>query len=323
MGGNTPRIATAFQPPPAFSGERQLHLSLRTIHPADEHLLLGGALEHGWQTLTGAPPAGWASAEPVNVPWSPRQLTELARTRARQSMPTWLVVVGAPDRTAIATLRVVRTRLGVEEHISMALGYPTGETIPADSLPEVAETLAADHNLATMITELRTARADLTMPAHHEPPPIPLSLTLGADAVADLGPDHARNALPDAAPLQLGPAARPALHYPLGTGDDPAAWQRLRELDDRLKSRSAKSDGTPFQRRGCRSPDVTWPSPSSRPRRVRQRKRKRKTHARQFLGSHPKPTSRRRIARRCRAAHQRGRAAHFAEAVRAHEARAR
>ncbi|WP_171117954.1 MULTISPECIES: DUF6177 family protein [unclassified Streptomyces] len=235
VGGNTPRIANAFQPPPAPSGERQLHLSLRTIHRTDEHLLLGGALGHAWQTLTGAPPAGWASAEPVNVPWSPRQLTELARTRARQSMPTWLVVVGAPDRAAIATLRVVRTRLGVEEHISMALGYTPGETIPVDSLPEVAETLAADHNLATMITELRTARADLTVPAHHEPPPIPLSLTLGADAVADLGTVHARNALPDAAPLQLGPAARPALHYPLGTGDDPAAWQRLRELDARLK----------------------------------------------------------------------------------------
>ncbi|MBG0854219.1 hypothetical protein I2W78_20865 [Streptomyces spinoverrucosus] len=239
-GDIAPGIAHAFQRPPAPSGERQLHLSLRTIHPADERLLLGGALEHTWQTLTGAPPAGWASAEPVNVPWSPRQLTELARTRARQSMPTWLVVIGAPDRPAIATLRIVRTRLGVEEHISMALGYTVGETVPADRLPEAAETLTTDHNVATMVTELRTAQADLTVPAHHEPPPIPLTLTLGPDALADLGTDHARNALPGAAPLQLGPATRPALHYSLGTGTDPTAWERLRQIDERLRGRSAK-----------------------------------------------------------------------------------
>lgn len=207
--GGGPRIADAFQPAPVVGGERQLLLSLRTIHPAGEGIRLGGAVDHAWQILTGSSPAGWATAEPVNVPWSQRQLTDLARTRARQAQPTWLVVAGAPDRPAIATMRIVHTRAGVEEHITLALGYTNGETPPMDSLPGLAEALATGHNLATMVTELRSARADLTVPAHFEPPPVPVSVTFGPDAVADLGIGHASAALPGVAPLQLGPAARP------------------------------------------------------------------------------------------------------------------
>ncbi|MER6548312.1 DUF6177 family protein [Streptomyces sp. NPDC001250] len=233
---NAPRIADAFQPPPAPSGEQQLLLSFRTIHPADEHLVLGGALEHTWQVLTGARPAGWSTAEPVNVPWSPRQLTDLARTRARHSQPTWLVAVGAPGRTAIATMRILHTPAGVEEHITLALGYAADEDPPTGSLLELAESLAAEHRLATMVTQLRAARADLTVPAHYEPPPVPLSLTLGPDAVADLGLDHARSALPGTAPLNLGPVRRPAVHYTIGDGTDATAWQRLTEINDHLKS---------------------------------------------------------------------------------------
>jgi hypothetical protein len=136
-------------------------------------------------------------------------------------------------------VRISHTQEGVEEHITLALGYAADEKPPIERLPRLAESLAARHNLATMISELRAARADPTTPAHYEPPPIPLSFTLGPDAVADLGISHARNALPDRAPTQLGPAARPALHYPLGDGTDPAAWQRLRHINEHLRRGSA------------------------------------------------------------------------------------
>ncbi|MFF4079275.1 DUF6177 family protein [Streptomyces sp. NPDC001777] len=226
--GDGPRLADAFRPRPEAEGERQLLLSIRTVHPADEHLLLGGALEEAWRTLTGAPPAGWSTAEPVNVPWSPRQLTDLARTRAQRSLPTWTVAVGAPDRPAIATTRTVRTGAGVEEHITLAVGHGAGSA--ADLLAELAEALSVRHNLATMIGQLRTARADLTVPAHHEPSPVPLTFTLGPDAVAELGKDHGAFT-----PARLGPATRPALHHTLGDGTDPAtAWQRLRQINDHL-----------------------------------------------------------------------------------------
>ncbi|MER6075139.1 DUF6177 family protein [Streptomyces sp. NPDC001817] len=232
---NGPRIADAFQPPLGKGGDRQLLLSIRTIHPAHEHVILGGALEDAWQTLTGSPPAGWGTAEPINVPWLPWQLTDLARNRARQSQPTWAVAVGTADRPAIAAFRITHTREGVEEHITLALGYAAGERVPIELLPQLAESLAARHNLATMISELRAARADLTTPAHYEPPAIPISLTLGPDTVAELGITHARNALPDHTPTQLGPATHPALHYPLGDGTDPTAWQRLRHINEHLE----------------------------------------------------------------------------------------
>ncbi|NUK19778.1 DUF6177 family protein, partial [Streptomyces lunaelactis] len=135
-------IADVFHSRPAAPDEQQLHLSIRTTHPAADDILLGGALEAAWQTLTGASPAGWSTAEPVNLPWSPRQLTELARTRAQRSAPTWLVAVGAPDSPAIATCRIIRTPAGVEEHITLAVGRTPDQPPPLDALPELAETLA-------------------------------------------------------------------------------------------------------------------------------------------------------------------------------------
>ncbi|MEH0633270.1 DUF6177 family protein [Streptomyces bottropensis] len=231
------QMAEAFNSPTgaAPEGERQMLLSIRTAHPATGDLLLGGALESAWEALTGALPAGWSTSEPVNLPWSRRQLTELARTRAQKSAPTWLIAVGAPDRPAIATLRIVRTPAGVEEHITLALGHTADEPPPLDSLPALAETLTTRHNLASMFTHLRSARADLTTPPHREGLPIPVSFTLGPDAVRAVGHELAESA-PRTRPARLGPAARPALHYALGDGSDAVAWQHLKQLNDHLQS---------------------------------------------------------------------------------------
>ncbi len=64
-------------------------------------------------------------------------------------------------------------------------------------LSELTEALVAKHHLATMISELRAARPVLTSPAHYELPPIPVSFSLGPDAVAEFGISRARNTLPD------------------------------------------------------------------------------------------------------------------------------
>ncbi|MFD9629393.1 DUF6177 family protein [Streptomyces violascens] len=224
-----PRIAPPFKRPQSDGGQ-QLVVSLRTMHPATDHLVLGGALECAWQMLTGSAPAGWSTAEPVNLPWSRAQLTALARDRARSSSPTWLVVVGAPECRAIATVRIAHTRAGVEEHITLTLGHTADQRLPPEALPKLAEALTDRHNLATMVTELRSARADLTAPAHHEPPSVPLSFTLGPDAVADLGLDRVRRALAELAPMQLGPASLPALHFTFGDGTTTSAWQRLHQV---------------------------------------------------------------------------------------------
>ncbi|MGW6023339.1 DUF6177 family protein [Streptomyces sp. NPDC055099] len=234
------RLAEAFKPapvsPPASdaTGERQLLLSLHTAHPADEDLLLGGALEAAWQTLTGAPPTGWSTAEPIALPWSPRQLTELARARAQRNVPTWLTIVGTPDRPAIATTRVTHTTAGIEEHTTLALGYATDEAPPLDAIAPLAETLATEHGLTSMLATLRSARRDLTVPPRFEAPPIPLSFTLGSSDVAEVGLTHAQHPPQPLRPSHLGSPARPALHYTLGDGTDPTSWTTLQQLTQHL-----------------------------------------------------------------------------------------
>ncbi|MFD5073213.1 DUF6177 family protein [Streptomyces sp. NPDC058371] len=228
----TASVAQAFTATPD-TGERRLILSLRTRHPADEDLVLGRALETTWHTLTGTPPVGWSTAEPVNLPWNTRQLTDFARARAPQ--PTWLIAVGHPDRPALATLRITRTPAGVEEDITLTLGYGKGETPPLDTIEPLAELLCAEHGLTSMLTSLRTARRDLTTPPHFETPPIPVSFTLGPEPVRDIGLDQALRPLRNLSPARLGPPSEPALHYPLGDGTDPHTWNTFQQLTQHLK----------------------------------------------------------------------------------------
>ncbi|MFF7387165.1 DUF6177 family protein [Streptomyces scabiei] len=224
---------------------RQLIVALRTVHRADEHLLLGGGLEAAWKALTGTAPAGWGTAEPVNLPWSPRQLTDLARERAPE--PSQLIVVGTPERPAMATVRVTRTTKGVEEDAVLTLGYAAGEDPPLDRIEALADTLVREHGLRTMLTSVRLARADLTTAPRLEGPPIPYAFTLGPDDVHTIGLDHARRPPVEVRARHLGPTSRPALHYPLGDGTDPGAWERLQQLTAHLKGDHSQP-ATPAQR---------------------------------------------------------------------------
>ncbi|MFD9630213.1 DUF6177 family protein [Streptomyces violascens] len=190
----TPCVAAPFTAPvgaPVPEGERQLVLSLRTVHPATADLVLGGALEAAWQHLTGAPPTGWGTAEPVNLPWSKRELTELARTRAQRGAPTFLITLGTPEQPAIATTQIVHTPAGIEEHTTLALGYKPDDTVPSDTaLSELAQHLTARHNLAVLFVTLRTARRDLTTTPHAEHPPTPLTPLSAPCSAADAASQH-------------------------------------------------------------------------------------------------------------------------------------
>lgn len=174
----------------ADTGERQLAISFRTVHPADDRLVLGGALESVWRELTGNPPAGWGTAEPANLPWSLRQLTDVAHDRS--PAPTWVVVVGSPDRPGLATVRISRTTGGVEEDVTLAFGYGAGEEPPVDALPRVAEILATRHHLQSMLIQLRKARRDLAVPPRFEGPGVPVAFVLGAEEVREMPGDRAR-----------------------------------------------------------------------------------------------------------------------------------
>lgn len=225
-------VATSYQEV-ANTGERQLAVSFRTVHPADDRLVLGGALESVWRELTGEAPAGWGTAEPANLPWSLRRLTDVAFERAPE--PTWIVVVGSPDRPGLATVRISRTKAGVEEDVTLAFGYGPDEEPPLDALPRAAEVLATRHHLQSMLVQLRKARRDLAVPPRFEGPGVPLAFVLGAEEVREMPGDRARRTPLSEPPVQLGPRSRPALYYPLpGDPSDLSGWQdfeRLMRLD--------------------------------------------------------------------------------------------
>ncbi|MFJ4555929.1 DUF6177 family protein [Streptomyces massasporeus] len=221
------KVAGAFAPIPD-TGDRQLILTLRTRHAADEKLVLGQALENVFRHLTGAPPAGWSTAEPVNLPWSTRELTDLARARAPR--PTWLVAVGSPDRPALATVHVLRTPAGVEEDITLALGYGSDEAPPLGAIEELATALDTEHGLVSLLTTIRAARRDLTVPPAMEAPPVPVAFTLGGDEAEVIGRARAGHPPPGLMPTHLGLGGKPALHYPLSDGTDPEAWSTFQRL---------------------------------------------------------------------------------------------
>ncbi|MEU9848814.1 DUF6177 family protein [Streptomyces sp. NPDC047985] len=226
-------VAAAFQEV-AATGGRQLTLTYRAVHPADERLVLGGGLEAVWRELTGEPPAGWGTAEPANLPWSPRRLTDVAYERAPGS--TWFVVVGSPDRPGSATVRVRRTEAGVEEEVTLAFGYGADEEPPVDAVPRAAEVLATRHRLQSMLVQIRRARRDLAVPPCFEGPGAPLAFVLGAEEVRAMPGDRARRTPLSQAPVELGPKTRAALYYPLpGDPSDLSAWKDFELLVRHLK----------------------------------------------------------------------------------------
>lgn len=216
------------------TGDRQLGLTFRMVHPADERLVLGGGLETVWRELAGEPPAGWGTSEPANLPWSPARLTDVAHERAPE--PTWFVVVGNRSRPGIATVRVTRTKAGVEEEVTLAFGYGSDEEPPLDALPSAAEALATRHRLQSMLVQLRKARRDVAVPPHFEGPGVPLAFVLGAEEVRAMPGDRARRTPLSEQPVRLGPRTRPALYYPLpGNPSDLAGWRDFEKLMRHLK----------------------------------------------------------------------------------------
>ncbi|MET7358238.1 DUF6177 family protein [Streptomyces sp. NPDC005562] len=140
---------------------------------------------------------------------------------------------GTQPRPAIATTHISHTSAGVEERVT--LGYASDEVPPVDALAPLAEALSAEHSLVSMLTTLRPARRDLTVPPRFEGPPVPLTFTLGADAVHDIGLAHARHPPTGPRPSRLGPSARPALHYILGDGTDASCWSTFQQLTRHLR----------------------------------------------------------------------------------------
>lgn len=114
-------------------------------------------------------------------------------------------------------MRVLRTTAGIEEDITLALGYGGNETPPLRAVESpAAELLDAERGLVTLLTALRAARRDLTVPAQLEPPPIHVTFTLGHDEARRLDPARAEQSPLGLTPTRLGPPGRTGPPLPLG-----------------------------------------------------------------------------------------------------------
>lgn len=221
-------------PVPAFTATEaptswQLLITGTIEHRAAIQTRLGGALELLAEHTIGRRPDGWGLHEPVSQPWDTAELT----TYARRRMPsqTRITVVGAAERTLIATIEAQRTDRGVEEELLLLV--EAGPVSP-DFTELAAHARAALTAVATAFTvgfmavHLRPGREDLMSPATMEAAPHPLGIVIGPRAVRGIGRDRLTSA-PVPAPRVIGNERVPALAFDVGDGGaDP--WSQLADL---------------------------------------------------------------------------------------------
>jgi len=213
---NQRKPADAFDPIPEDVAGTQLRIGLRVRHAPVATTVLGEAIELLYNALTGTSPAGWGTSEPTASPWNPTELTRLCRDRAPTG--TWLCHTGY---RAQGTLRADRVTDGIDEHLTLWIGYQPGEHVPLDRLTQAIDDIAAEHHLMELVAYTQPGRPDLTVAPRRPGPRTPIGLALGPGAIHDIGPDHSA---PGITPVEIGNRRNPSRWYPL---DD---WTHFEQL---------------------------------------------------------------------------------------------
>lgn len=202
-----------------------LQVLARVRYPRLDSSLVGRATELLFGELSGAPPAGWGTEEPVSQVWNTAALT--AYCHRRSPRPSLLTVVGrqAPGvRPASGTAVVASRPAGVEETVTMAVAQPGLQPPDPGIVRDVIARLAAEVELVTVLVTAAGAAADTTSFPHFTGFPGPVGLAVG--------PDEPKPELAGSPPAAepIGPASRPATWYALGDGTRLSDWERLSGL---------------------------------------------------------------------------------------------
>ena len=199
-----------------------LQVLARVRYPTLDSTVVGRATELLVTELTGAPPIGWGTEEPVNRPWNADSLT--AYCHRRSPRPSLLTVVGAAtDGVLPATgSAVINSRpAGIEETVMLAVAQPGLEPPDAEKVRDVIGRLAEEVELVTVLVSAAGAAADTTSYSHFTGFPGPIGLAIG--------PQEARIGTATTS-VPIGPASRPAAWYGLGDGTRMPDWERLGDL---------------------------------------------------------------------------------------------
>ena len=202
-----------------------LQVLARVRYPALDSSVVGQATELLFRELTGAPPGGWGTEEPVNQPWNVDTLT--AYCHRRSPRPSLLTVVGRQQPgvlPATGTAVVASRPAGVEETVTMAVAQPGLEPPDAGAVRDVVARLAEEVELVTVLVTAAGGAADTTSFPHFTGFPGPVGLAIGPAETRPPSDDQV------AVPESIGPASNPAFWYPLGDGTRMSDWERLSGL---------------------------------------------------------------------------------------------
>lgn len=202
-----------------------LQVLARVRYPALDSTVVGRATELLFGELTGAPPGGWGTEEPVNQLWNVATLT--AYCHRRSPRPSLLTVVGRQQpgvRPATGAVVVSSRPAGIEETVTMAVAQPGLQPPDPPAVRDVVARLADEVELVTVLVTAAGGAADTTSYPHFTGYPGPVGLAIGP---AETRPPADEQV---AAPEPIGPASNPAVWYPLGDGTRMSDWERLSGL---------------------------------------------------------------------------------------------
>lgn len=216
----------------------QLTLTFRVnVTPGE---MVGGVVEQLSRTLTEHSPAGWGTAEPATHPWLREALTAFVRDQGGR--PTWMTFVGSPSApggpvlgTMLVTPAPGGPAGGVQETVTMAVGYPAGAHPPVTDLPALVGALAGSSGssgsalghgrLVSLLGQLTPGRPDLTVEPRWVGSTGPIGLAVAGAAPAELRGQP------------IGTAGSAMTWFALGDGRSQDGWQRYSELMKRLNAR--------------------------------------------------------------------------------------
>ncbi|MFF0522922.1 DUF6177 family protein [Actinomadura nitritigenes] len=200
----------------------QLVLTFQARHAPEA--VLGAHTEKLMRLITGEPPKGWGTTEPLQHPWNPEELT----THITSAATSRVIAIGAGSRPAMATSDfspLVSPASGMAEMTTLTIGYTDDEDPPIPQLPSFIDLLSADHPLTALLAQLIPGRPDLTTEPRWTGSSAPIGL---ASAGAYTGP-------PGFSRKRLGPRDAPITWFQLGDGYSPEYWQRHQDLLTHLR----------------------------------------------------------------------------------------